>query len=326
MTGSKRSLPGKIVIGSAIACMALAALPAPSRAEVRRVSVSSNPEGASVYMMKGFKREAVGVTPVEHVFDVQSERSILRLMVEKSGYRSRVVKVDSAGAISIDLDEVEVIEQDAANAGFVIERGRLLEAVAPWSIDAPAAVKQVDEYQVVTLTLVSADQRPSPDKSLEVAGRLASQLAHTGTALDGVLLVFKWQAVQGVSTSLTTRTKTEMACEGAMVPTSVWDSCATRSATTSTTSTGVKTEYRCVGGTVTRPVWNSCARRVPRQKQVVALQADVDGALRDNALIQVLEADADRFRPAGHCVFRNGRRVDAAGAQTSSLVAAACAQ
>lgn len=310
-----------------LVCLFSGARPATAQAaDVRQVSIESDPPGARIFLLKGFKQQLIGVTPTEHAFSVQSDRSIIRLRIEKSGYRTRTVKLSgNDGHLAVDLEAIPLIDSTLPGTTLDARRDALLTAFAPWSIDGPAEVTLLDDRRLLSFSLVSGDRRPTTSDSEAIATKVASMLAGTrsSSSLDGILLTFRWRAAQGISTSVGTRMETELVCQGATVPTSVWDSCASRSATTSVTSTGTKTEYRCMGGMVTRSVWNNCARQVPRQKQVVDLKANVGTGMRDNAIVQVLEGSSTGFRHAGHCEYRNGRLISQSG-DSSDVVKTAC--
>lgn len=317
--------PRSLRIALALACLLFGIQPL-AQAGTRAIEITSDPAGARVYLLKGFKQQPIGTTPLEHSFSVRSEQSILRIRVEKSGYHGRTVSVSGSDkSIAVDLDRIPLFDPESDGAGIVVERDRLLEAFAPWSLEGPATVTQVEGRRLLSFPLASAEHRPNVASSTAVAARAAPLFdGIDGQSINGVLLVFKWRSVSGVSTSVGTRLQTEMACEGAMVPTPVWDNCASRSTTTSTTTTGTKTEYRCVGGTVTRMVWNNCARRVAKQKQVVDLKANVDSGTHDNAIVQVVAASPKGMRAAGHCERRNGRVISSSGEDSSELVRAVC--
>jgi hypothetical protein len=326
----------QVVVATVLAGIAL--MPAEARAGTREVVIESTPTGAAVYQLKGFRREYVGDTPLRYAFPVQSDDTVLRVSVERIGFERKTVEIEASDKqVALDLVEIPVVadpdDYDGELSGVLRDaaglhraRDELLAALAPWSPVEPGVpvVRGDRRFLVFRLNSSSRDQRPR-DAS-KVAERVASLLRETAPPIriDGVLLSFERRVRGGVSTSVGTRYETEMACQGAVVPTSVWDNCATRSTTTSTSSYGTKTEYRCVGGTVTRQVYNACARRVPRQRAVVDIQTEARTDIRRDAYVAVIENNTLIPRVAGYCEFRGGTLRDSEGIATSSTVAAAC--
>jgi hypothetical protein len=318
----------------------IALMPAEAAGGIREVTIETNPAGAAVYQLKGFRREYVGETPLRHDFPVQSDLTVLRVLVERSGYEPETVDIDAGETqVALELVEVPVVADPSDYDGALSEilrgagslrkaRSELLAALAPWSPVEPGVPVARGDLRFLMFRLNSGVKDQRPRDAGQIAERVASLIWQTAplAEIDGVLLSFERRVRGGVSTSVGTRYETEMVCQGAMVPTSVWDNCATRSTTTSTTSYGTKTEYRCVGGTVTRQVYNACARRVPRQKAVVDIQAEARTDIRQDAHVAVIENKTLIPRVAGYCEFRGGALKDSKGEDSSAVVAAACTQ
>ena len=105
-----------------------------------------------------------------------------------------------------------------------------------------------------------------------------------------------------------------------MVMTSVWDSCATRSATTSSTSYGTSVQYQCVGGSVSRQVYNPCARRVPKQRTVVDIRSTPQTSTNLNANNVIVDFAADKV--LGSCRYVDGVRKQLVGEDNVRLARA----
>ena len=101
------------------AAVVLLALPvAPASADVRRVTVSSEPAAASVYLLKGFKREKIGETPLEHSFLVRSPRSIVRLEIAKPGYVPKQLELGEGEArVSTTLTAISPFREAGSYSG-----------------------------------------------------------------------------------------------------------------------------------------------------------------------------------------------------------------
>lgn len=311
---------------------------AAANADVRNVTISSEPGAATVYLLKGFKREKIGETPLEHAFAVRSTQSVVRLEIVKPGYETKNLEIggnnDRVAAVLTPIPPFREPGSYADDSLRAIASGLerqspeawrdALAMLEPWGPDTPAYLERRGASVFLVVELGNAGERGPGGDINAAAGRFAAELpaGKTFDRLSAAILSFKASRAGGVQTSVGTRLETDMVCEGGMVMSSVWDNCATRSATTSSTSYGTSVQYRCVGGTVTRQTFNPCARRVPKQRAVVDIRSKPRTAMDLNASNVIVDIAARKV--LGSCRYVNGVRKQVAGAAEDARVQQAC--
>ena len=293
-----------------------------AHADVRNVAVNSEPGAASVYLLKGFKRVKIGETPLKHVFAVQSPQSIVRLEIVKPGYESKRIEIgEGQDRVSTRLTSISPFREAGSYTDDVLramaaslERQSAeawrdaLVALEPWGPETPAYLQRRDGSVFLVADLGNTGAKREGRDTSVLAARFAAAFDGGGPldSVAGVILSFSTTQAGGVQSTVGTRLETDMVCEGGMVMSSVWDNCATRSATTSSSSYGSSIRYQCVGGTVTRQVYNPCARRVPKQRAVVDIRNTPQTAINLNAHNVVVDAAARKV--LGSCRYVNGVR------------------
>lgn len=322
--------------GTSFAAFGVLSLLAAANADAATVRIDSDPQGAAVTLLKGFKRVRLGETPLEAELEFRSESSILRLELSKTGFETETLQVTGGDAsVSARLQAIDALEigraPDSATAALESRLQHawpaVLEAMHPWQPVRPASLVDLGGYHVLELPAGSTDLHfgtaAADDASRAAAHRLTAVLnsAIAGRYdLDGVIIRIEEVSRGGVRTEVGTRLVVETVCQGGMVTRSVWDSCATVSTTTSQTAYGNSVQTKCVGGTVNRNVYDACARRVPIQKRVLDIRSapGAEAKRRTNAI--VLEARPDGMHFAGVC--RDGK--PSLHDETSEVLASLC--
>lgn len=315
----------------------------PADAETTATLIDSEPPGADVFVLKGFRRERLGTTPLRAELPFRSAQSILRLELVKSGYAAETVEITAADAPT--LVRLSAIPAFAPENNYDDPALRTLQrdlqrdlseawpptlaAIEPWRQPEPATLVSAGGRIILHVPLQTTRQPglrpPSVDEARELGQRFGRQtgawLADAGR-LEVAVLSLRLPPRSGDTAYGTgSRAVTEMACEGGMVMKPVWDSCATRS----TVSTGDGyTGSKCVAGTVMRQTFDPCARRVARQRSEVTIEATSKPAVAADVTRVIVAAGDVEGRVLGVCRYSDGRRVETHGPGADALFEAGC--
>jgi hypothetical protein len=329
------------ILALLLACIITLSAGVPADAETTATSIDSEPQGADVFVLKGFRRERLGTTPLLAELSFRSPQSILRLEFVKAGYASETVEVTAADdptvvrlstipafapANAYDDPGLRALQRDLPRE-LSDAWSPMLAAIEPWRQTEPAMLAREGNRIVLHVPLQTMRQPGSgpvsADEARELGERFARQISpYFASAARVELAVLSLRLPPhsgGVVSSTGSRTVTEMACEGGMVTRSVWDSCATRS----TVSSGGYTTSKCVPGSVTRQTFDPCAMRVARQRQEVAIKAVPKPAVAADATRVIVTAAAEG-RVLGICRYTAGRRVETYGPSADALFEAGC--
>jgi hypothetical protein len=322
--------------GKWFAAVCVLSLLASAVAGAATVRIDSDPQGAAVTLLKGFKRVRLGETPLDAELEFRSESSILRLEFSKPGFETETLQVTGGDAsVSATLQAIDALEIGTApgSATAVLESRlqqvwpAVLEAIHPWQPVRPAGLVDLGGYKFLELPAGSADLHlgtDAADDASRVAARRLVAVLNLAIGdrfdIDGVIIRIEEVSRGGVRTEVGTRLVVETVCQGGMVTRSVWDSCASVSTTTSQTAYGSSVQTKCVGGTVNRNVYDACARRVPKQKRVLDIRSEPGAETKRRTNAIVLEARPDGMHFAGVC--RDGK--PSPRDETSEVLAALC--
>lgn len=342
MTPAPGSATPAPVLARLLACVISLPAGMPANAETGATSIDSEPQGADVFLLKGFRREWLGTTPLFAELSFRSPQSILRLEFVKAGYASETVEITAADdptvahlsaipafapANAYDDPELRALQRDLPRE-LSDAWSPMLAAVEPWRQTEPAMLAREGNRIVLHVPLQAIRQPGSGSVSADEArelgerfGRQISPYLASAARVEVAVLSLRFPPrSSNVVSGTGSRTVTEMACEGGAVMTSVWDSCATRS----TVSTGDGyTTSKCVPGTVTRQTFDPCARRVARQRQEVAINTVPKSAVAADATRVIVTAAAEAS-VLGICRYAAGRRVETYGPSADALFETGC--
>jgi hypothetical protein len=278
------------------AALAVPAPPAALAEIVKPVSIESTPPGAEVFLLEGTRKTPLGTTPVKPDLEFNSEVSVLRLTLTKSGFQTETVEVSarqSALKVSLKPQRIAALPTEVP-AGPLREvqarvhkridevLGRALASAAARDWELAGTVRVVGlEGGTWLLAPVSARKLPPLESSAaagEVWDRIRASLvqplgevARGEREIKGVVVsVGASEVRRDFAVGSQVESRLEMQCVPGTEIQQQYDACARRVPVyDGTRNTGLT---RCEGGTVMRQVFNPCMTKTPVTKSVVAVK------------------------------------------------------
>lgn len=301
---------------------------------VVETAINSEPSGAHVTLLKGLKRIELGQTPLVHELRYHSDRSELRLEVRSPGFETGVYRVGPKNAMlnaslvaadwlkdpaSLPDRHLRLAQQDARErlhadwtAAFA-DSGEIHQ-------DGEAVVRSAGDRYLLVAPVITG-YKPDDAALSAFVGKLAARVAPFLAAserLDAVVLTARNADATGVAVG--TRQVSEMACQGGMVTTTVWEACKTVATSTSRTASGNRVETKCVPGNVQRQIFDRCARRVPVTRTEIDFRNTYSTG-SSSGLRWVIDATG-----YGGCRIENGKPAEIWGHADPENISAACGQ